>query len=277
MRPLLLGMALAGFCAAQVDPREVLIKSLAADDANWRVARNYTFIERSDQRRLDSAGHLKSREIKTADVTLLEGTPYRRLIARNDQPLSAAEEKDEAERLAKSIDERRRETPEQRTRRLAEYETKRERMTESMRQIPEAFNLRLLGEEQRSGRTVYVIEANPKPGYRSDDRIARFYPKLKGKIWVDKQDYQWVRTEAEVIDSVSFGWVLARLAKGGRMSFEQTRVNGEVWLPHVAEISGSARVALFKVFNIQQEITFRDYRKFTSESRIVSASEVVSE
>ena len=89
MRPLLLGMALAGFCAAQVDPREVLIKSLAADDANWRVARNYTFIERSDQRRLDSAGHLKSREIKTADVTLLEGTPYRRLTTSTMSSLDA--------------------------------------------------------------------------------------------------------------------------------------------------------------------------------------------
>ncbi len=45
-------------------------------------------------------------------MTLLEGSPYRRLVARNDQPLSPKEQKKEEDKLRRSIEERRKETAE---------------------------------------------------------------------------------------------------------------------------------------------------------------------
>jgi hypothetical protein len=66
--------------AQQPDARELVRRSVEANDQNWNVARNYTFLEREEQRQLDSGGRVKSREVKTYDLTLLEGSPYRRLV-----------------------------------------------------------------------------------------------------------------------------------------------------------------------------------------------------
>jgi len=273
MRPLL-WLLTAAALAGDFDPRQIVRRSVSVDNDNWKRARNYTFLERSETRELDSHGAVKSRKSRTYDVTLLEGSSYRRLIERDDQPLPPKDEAKEEERLRKSIDERRRETEAQRRKRLAEFEKQRDRNRALVQEVADAFDFKLLGEESISGRPAYVLEAAPRPGYRPRDSRARIFPKVKGKLWIDKADYYWVRIAAEVIDTISFGWFLARLAKGGRIEVEQTRVNDEVWLPQRMHVVASARLGLVKKFNIDQEMTFRNYSKFQTDARIISTEEV---
>ena len=64
------------------------------------------------------------------------------------------------------------------------------------------------------------------------------------------------------------------MSKGARLEIEQRRVNEEVWLPEKVLMSASARVGLVKRLNVQQEMTFRNFRKFQSDSQVVSGSEV---
>ena len=78
----------------------------------------------------------------------------------------------------------------------------------------------------------------------------------------------------EVIDTISFGWFVARLGKGARLRFEQVRVNQEVWLPSHIGVAASARVALLKRYSVEQDITYKRYRKFQADSRIVSTQEL---
>src|SRR5712691_4886436 len=103
LRALLLALAWATVLPGEVDPREVIRRTVAADDRNWKVARNYTSLEREELRRLDSQGRMKSKEVSTYNVTLVEGSPYRRLVERDDRPLRPGEEKKEQEKLVKSI------------------------------------------------------------------------------------------------------------------------------------------------------------------------------
>src|SRR5258706_12634068 len=70
--------------AAQPDAREIVRRSVAARDENWKMARNYTFLQRTEERQTDSAGRAKSKEVKTSDGTLPEGAPYFRLLERDD-------------------------------------------------------------------------------------------------------------------------------------------------------------------------------------------------
>ena len=83
----LLTLALPAVLPAQ-DPIEILRRATDLDTRNTEISRSYTFLERQEQRDLDSGGKLKKTESSTFDVTLLEGSPYRRLVARNDKPLS---------------------------------------------------------------------------------------------------------------------------------------------------------------------------------------------
>lgn len=265
--------ALLAFCSALAfaqDAREIVLRSLEHDDRNDRIARNYTFLERNDARQLDGQGRLKKREVLTYDVTLLEGSPYRRLIARDDKPLPPAEERKEQEKLRKSIEQRQKETEAERARRVADWEKKRQEGRDFLREIPDAFNLRVVGDERVDDMDAWVIEATPRPSYRPKARMARILQKFKGKLWIDKRDSVWVKMEAEALDTVSYGLILARLQKGARLSVLQTHVNDEVWLPRTVEVTLSARVALVKTIRLAAEITFKDYRKFQAESRLLS-------
>ncbi|MEZ5363533.1 MAG: hypothetical protein R2748_14625 [Bryobacterales bacterium] len=53
---------------------------------------------------------------------------------------------------------------------------------------------------------------------------------MRGRFWIAKSDYGWVRTEAETIDTASFGLFLLKLQKGAQMEFNQVKVTDEVWL-----------------------------------------------
>src|ERR1035438_906451 len=87
---------------AQVDAREIIRHAVAADEPNWRIAPNYTFLQRVELRRIDAQGRVKLSEVRTCDLTVQQGTPYRQMVQRDDQPLPATDEKREQESLARN-------------------------------------------------------------------------------------------------------------------------------------------------------------------------------
>ncbi|MCX6633540.1 MAG: hypothetical protein NT090_00365 [Acidobacteria bacterium] len=270
VRALLLGLACATALLGQVDARDIIRRAVAADESNWRVARNYMFSERVDLRYLDSLGRVKSKEVETFDVTLLDGSPYRRLAARDDRPLAPGEEGKEQKRLDRSTVQRRKETAPQRAQRLAEYEKRPEWQREGWRELREAFDFRLAGEELWNGDSLYVIQATPRQGYQPRSRTAEVLVHLQGKLWVDKQDYHLAKAEVEVVDTISVGLFLVRVAKGSRATFEQTRVNDEVWLPRRVQVFASARLGLLKVLRIEQEVIYSKCRESQTGPFVIS-------
>jgi hypothetical protein len=69
------------------------------------------------------------------------------------------------------------------------------------------------------------------------------------------------------------GFVLARIHKGTRVLIELTRVNDEVWLPKLVQLHFDARVALFKSYDEDVEQTYRDYKKFRTDTKITVVGE----
>ncbi len=254
-------------------PAEIIRRSVENDRLNFERADNYSYIQQTEQRRLGKDGRVVHTESRTFDVIVLDGEPYEKLIAKDGKPLSGREALKEQQKLDRELARRRTEDPEKRSRRLREREKRRREGREFAQEIPEAFDFRLAGEEVLDGRPVWVIDAEPKPGYKPRARRADLLPKFRGRLWIDQQDYQWVRVEAETIAPVSFGWILARFEPGARMTFEQRRVHGEVWLPSRARMQLGARLALLKKIRAEVEVSWREYRKFQSESRITEFSE----
>ena len=272
MRPLLLLACLGSLLAAQ-EAREIVRRAVELDRANSELARNYTFLERQAVRELDGGGRVKTEKIETWDITLLEGSPYRRLVARNDRPIPNDEQRREDEKLRRSIDDRKQETTAERERRMAEWNKRQDRRREPAHEVPEAFNFTLSGEEVRDGRPVYVIQAMPKPGYKSKSLLTSFLPKIKLRLWIDKSDYQAARVEMDVLDTISLGGFLVRVSKGSRLVIEQSRVNNEVWLPKTVSLHAMAKLVLLKGLNRDIDVTFSDYKKFQTDSRVVALGE----
>jgi hypothetical protein len=149
---------------------------------------------------------------------------------------------------------------------MADYQNRRDRYRKAIREIPEAFSFRLLGEEEVNSRLSYVVEATPRPGYEPVDRFSRLYTKVKGKLWIDKADLRWARIEAELLDTVTFGWILVRIHKGSRASLTQEVVNQEAWLPRGIWYHVSLRVGLVSLRNVEVDTTYGDYRPADSQA-----------
>ena len=244
------------------------------DLENNKRERDYTYTEREVQTNLDGKGHTKSTEIKTYEILEIAGEQVQRLIAKDDKPLSAKDAAKEDEKIQKIIDKRKNESDEDRRKRAQKAEKEREDGRKFVKEVADAYNFKLVGTELISGREAWVIDGEPRPGFEPHMKESKFLSKFHGRVWIDKSDLQLSKLDVEALDTVSFGLVIARIHKGTRFILEQTRVNDEVWLPKQVNYKVDARVALLKGFNVNGEQDFRDYKKFTTSSKIIGMSEV---
>ena len=252
-----------------------LLRVVAEKDMeNDKRQRDYTYIEREVQKNFDGKGHLKSTEIKTYEILDIAGEQVERLIQKDDKPLDAKETAKEDEKVQKVIDKRKNESEEQKKKREEKEAKEREEGRKFVKEVADAYNFRLVGTELIGGREAWVIDGEPRPGFEPHMKESKFLSKIHGRVWIDKSDLQLSKLDVEMLDTISFGLVLARLHKGTRFSLEQTRVNDEVWLPKQLNFKLDARVALLKGYNVGDEQTFRDYKKFRTSTKIVGMGEV---
>lgn len=257
------------FLQAQ-DAAEILRRSIEHDAANVQRLKDYTFVEQNEERTYDKADRLKSAESQTYEILILEGRPWGKLIERNGKPLGAGEARRVQLKLDREMEKRQHEDASAKARGDKEREDKDTIETRRfLREVPDAFILRIDGVEEIGGRPVWAISATPRPGYRPKLPHGDILAKVRGKIWIDQAEYQWVKVEAEAIAPLSFGLGLLRVEPGGSLRFEQTRVNDEVWLPSRASIRAEARVVYVKKLREEMDIAYRNYRKFQTDSRII--------
>lgn len=255
--------------APTTDPKEIVRRSVEIDHKTAELARNYTCQQREVFKHLGSHGEVKSTEVKTWDITVLYGEPYSRLIQKDDQPLSEKDEKKEEEKLDKFLEKRKNESEQDREKREAKEKKEREEQRAFLRDVVNAYDFRIAGSETIDGRDAWVIEATPRNDFHPTQPHADILPKIKGKVWIDKQDYNWVKAQAEAIDTISFGLFIARVHKGSEFSFEQVHLNNEVWLLRRFYLNASARILIFKNESIEQEDTFSNYKKFVTGTKIL--------
>ena len=251
------------------DPKEIVRRGLDVDQSGFQLARNYTFERREELKVLNKRGNLKKHEVNTFDVTILYGEPYSRRIRKDDKPLADNDAKKEEEKADRFVAERKNESEEEHKRRLAKQEKERQQERAFVRDIINAYDFRIVGDDQVDGHDTYVVEAIPRKDFRPTQPHADILPKLRGKIWISKKDYGCVKLEAETLDTISWGLFLLRIHKGTVFRLEQTRVNDEVWLPRRMSLNASARVALFANDVVDWESSFSSYKKFTSGVRIL--------
>ena len=257
--------------------RELIRKVAENDIENDKKQRDYTYTEREEQHRLDGKGHVTSNESNTYEVMMLYGEQVSRRIAHNDKPLSEKENAKEEQKIQKVIVKRRDETEEQRKKRIDQENKDREEEREFVREVADAYNFRLVEVAKLDGRETYVIDADPRPGFQPHHKDAKYLPKFKFRVWIDKAETQWVRLHGEVIDTVSWGLLVARLHRGSLFEVTETRVNDEVWLPKQVVFRLDAKLALLKNFTIEEQSTYRDYKKFRTDTKIVPAGKLEKE
>lgn len=254
--------------------RDLIREAAEKDMENDKKQRDYTYIQREEEHKLDGKGEVKSSESRTYEIMVLYEEPVRKLIARDDKPLSDNDARKEDEKVQKIIEKRKNESEGDRKKRLEKQDKDREDGRRFVKEIADAYTFRFAGKENLGERETLVIDADPRPGYEPHMKDAKFLPKFRFRVWLDQNDKQWVKLDIQCIDTVSVGLFLLRVHKGSSIQIEQVRVNDEVWLPRHVSLKLDARLALLKGLNMAEDVTYRDYKKFRTDTRILPVGEL---
>ncbi|MDZ4803102.1 MAG: hypothetical protein SGI92_33500 [Bryobacteraceae bacterium] len=253
--------------------QEIIRQSCERESRDLELRRQYTWRQHGVVRQMDKKGGSKDRDNKVLDVFFIDGTEYRRVVEKDGKPLPEKEAREEQAKIDKAIGKHKRESADGRRKRQEKDRKELEDERRMRREIPNAFNFELLGEDSVNGRPCWKVRAEPKPGYKPTFGDAKFLPKVHGTLWVDKENYEWAKVDAESLDSFSVGLGLLRIGKGFRLLLEQQFVNNEIWAPVSIRINANARAMLFIGGNFDINIAFKDYRKYSVSSTVTVASE----
>ncbi|HYN15900.1 MAG TPA: hypothetical protein VES66_08955 [Terriglobales bacterium] len=252
MMVLIAMLSMAASAYAQLDVPTIIKRSVEVSNADWEAAPQYDHFERDRQ---------PDGSTKTYEVMMILGSDYQRLVAVNDKPLTPEEQAREQRKLEQVIAQRQSESKEQWTQRTAKYEKDRKRDHLLMEQLTVAFDFNLLGEQKMGPYDVYVLQATPRPGYRPPNTETKVLTGMQGKLWIDKQTYQWVRVEAEVVHPVSIAGFLAQVQPGTRFELEKMPVAEGLWLPKHFSMKARAKILFFFSHKTQEDETYFDYHK----------------
>ena len=83
-------------------------------------------------------------------------------------------------------------------------------------------DIQIAGREILDGRSAVVVTFRPKPGYKAQTKGGKVLQKLAGRAWVDEDEHQLVRIDAELLDALGVGPAgVFRLQKGARASLSK--------------------------------------------------------
>jgi hypothetical protein len=242
--------------------------------ASEAIEKDYLYHSVEAIQELDSHGNVKKTESDQYDVFWINGVPVRRLLKRNGKDLSEGEKKQEDERIDKESAKAR----ERRDKAAAEGKETDPRGEDvvTVSRLLELGSFSNAHRIQFHGRDTIVVDYTGDPKAKTRNSFENVIRDLVGTIWIDEQDHAIARLEGHFVNNFKVGGgLLVNIQKGLTFSMEQVRINDEVWLPEHIEGHGSARALLLFHFNGQMVVENSNYRKFKTDSTIVSAGTAV--
>ncbi len=234
----------------QPDVNDIISRSVAANQRDFRAASDFNWKERD---RVPGGS-------KTFQVTMIDGTPYNRLIAVNSRPLSPQPEQQEMQKQSQEAEKRRSESAEARRERIAKYEKERTRDNNMLSQLTKAFDFRIIGTKTLRGFQVWILRAAPRPGYQPPNLDTQVLPGMQGELWIDQKSCQWVHVQASVIRPVSIAGFLAQVEPGTQFILDKAPVRGDIWQPSHFSMKSKAKVLFMFNHNSQEDDTYWDYQ-----------------
>jgi hypothetical protein len=258
----ILALAPAASLSQTIDVQEIIKKSVAANQADFKEDPNYNYKE------LDRT----PKGSKLYRVMMIEGTPYNRLIAVNGKPLSRAQDAQEEKKMQQTIQQRRSESSEERQKRIAKYQKERNRDNQMMNELTKAFEFTLLGQRKVRGFNVWVLKATPRPGYKPPSIETQVLTGMQGELWIDQKTYQWVKVTAQVVRPVSIEGFLAQVEPGTRFELEKSPVGNGVWQTTHFSMHSNAKILHMFGHASHEDESYFDFQRIGASSQAATES-----
>lgn len=187
-----------------------------------------------------------------------------RLLRRNGQPLTAAENNAERDRLESNLVH-----PDEVARHRKRAEDMRNEALELIPLLPQAMLYTFTtGQPQprHASSPQVVLDFQPNPAFHPPTMLSEALTGMAGRVWIDQNTHCITRIESKILHPVNFGFgILARVYPGGTIEFEQTQVNADRWAYSHLEEHLTARVFMVRTLPQDTTITSWDFRRMPAQ------------
>jgi hypothetical protein len=221
-----------------------------------KVRENYTFRSVQTVRQLDSGGKTKKVETEEHEVFFVNGHQVEKLVRKDGKDLTPDQARKEQDRVNKEV----------------------LKISQPGYKNPESDDItvaRLLQivtfsrprRVQLNGRDTIAFDFAGDEHAKTHGRDEAALKKVSGTIWIDEADHEVSRMSATLDDNYHVGFgLLASVAKGSNVVFDQALIRNEAWLPTAIALHLQARAFLVAGFRADIDVRFDQYRKFQTDA-----------
>ena len=233
-----------------------LVKEIEAHQRQMDELReNYTFREITLTDELDPKGAVNGSDSEEREVFFVNGYRIARLIKKNGKDLSEGDRKSEQDRVKRLI--------EKDMKASSGHFYNRRGENIGVSQILPLMKISNPRRISLNGRSTLSFDFVGDPHAKAHGLAENAARKIAGTVWIDETDREVARLEARFDDNFHIGaGFLASIQRGTSLTFEQSRLGQELWMPTAGEIHLAARELLVKGIRRNIHIKDSDFRRF---------------
>ena len=213
-----------------------------------KIRENYTYTSLQTTQDIDSSGQVKKTASDESEVFFVNGHRIDRAVKKDGKPLDPHDEQKETDRITKLVEKAEKTPPDQSL----------DGRQVSITQVLSVMDVRNPRRQLYHGRPNVVFDFIGRKDAKTHGLAEDASKKMQGTIWIDEADREVAHMDVSFDDNFKVGGgIVATIQKGSNFHFEQSPINGELWLPVGAEATVAARVLMVK--GVRQHFTERDY------------------
>jgi hypothetical protein len=221
-----------------------------------KAREDYTFRSVQTTRELDSKGNTKKIETEEHEVFFVNGNEIEKLVRKNGKELTTDQARKEQERVNKEV---------MKVSKPGYKDTDKDDITVSRLLEIVAFShpRRVVLNARNTIAFDFAGDEHAKTHGRGEDALK----KVSGTIWIDEADREVSRMNATLDENYHVGFgILASVAKGSNVVFDQALIRNEAWLPTNIALHLQARALLVAGIRAEIDIRFDQYQKFQTDA-----------
>jgi hypothetical protein len=221
-----------------------------------KAREDYTFRSVQTTRELDSKGNTKKIETEEHEVFFVNRNEIEKLVRKNGKELTTDQARKEQERVNKEV---------MKVSKPGYKDTDKDDITVSRLLEIVAFShpRRVVLNARNTIAFDFTGDEHAKTHGRGEDALK----KVSGTIWIDEADREVSRMSATLDENYHVGFgLLASVAKGSNVVFDQALIRNEAWLPTNVALHLQARALLVAGIRAEIDIRFDQYQKFQTDA-----------
>lgn len=221
-----------------------------------KVRENYTFRALQTTRELDGSGNTKKIETEEHEVFFVNGQQVEKLVRKNGKDLTPDQANKEQERVNKEV-----------MKLSKPGYTNPDKDDITVGRLLQIVSFSRPRRVSLNGRDTIAFDFAGDEHARTKGRGEDALKKVSGTVWVDETDREVSRMSATLDENYHIGFgLLASVAKGSNVVFDQALIHNEAWLPTAIALHLQARAFLVAGFRADVSIRFDQYRKFQTDA-----------